>query len=295
MSSMSAKRRPDFAIIGAMKSATSTLQEQLELQPGIFMTTPKEPNFFSNDDQYDLGLDWYANLYSEAAEDDLVGEASTHYTKLPKYPDTVARFKSFAPDTKLIYVMRHPVDRLISHYIHNWSMGFIGKNVSIEQALAGYEPFISYGMYNVQLKPWFEAYGRDNVCPVFFDRMLESPQTELERICKYIGYQKPVTWQENLEASNISNQRIRKFPLYSVVVDSSIATWLRQNFVPTSFRQAIKNRLRLNKRPQLSDQTIADLEAQFDEGLKELGEWLDVELCCQNFKEVTRSRPLTWT
>jgi len=40
---------PDFIIIGAMKSATSTLHEQLRLQSGIFMSTPKEPNFFSDE------------------------------------------------------------------------------------------------------------------------------------------------------------------------------------------------------------------------------------------------------
>ena len=55
---------PDFIIIGAMKSATSTLHEQLILQPGIGMSDPKEPNYFSDDEQFDKGIGWYTNIFS---------------------------------------------------------------------------------------------------------------------------------------------------------------------------------------------------------------------------------------
>ena len=83
--------RPDFIIIGAMKCATSTLHEQLALQPGFFMSTPKEPNFFSDDDCFARGLDWYRGLFAEAPEGSIRGESSTHYTKLPTHPRTVER------------------------------------------------------------------------------------------------------------------------------------------------------------------------------------------------------------
>ena len=109
-------RLPNFVIIGAMKSATSTLYEQLQRQPGIFLPELKEPNFFS--DQYARGWDWYAGLFAEARASDIVGEASTHYTKLPTYPETVSRMWDHLPDAHLIYVMRDPIDRLVSQYIH---------------------------------------------------------------------------------------------------------------------------------------------------------------------------------
>ena len=57
---------PHFLVIGAMKSATSTLHNQLAAQPGIFMSTPKEPNFFSDDTVYAQGLAWYHGLFSGA-------------------------------------------------------------------------------------------------------------------------------------------------------------------------------------------------------------------------------------
>ena len=96
---------PDFLIIGAMKCATSTLHEQLALQKGIFMTDLKEPNFFSDDDQYNQGMDYYLAHFREASTVDLAGESSTHYTKLPTYPQTIERIKQHLPHAKFIYIV----------------------------------------------------------------------------------------------------------------------------------------------------------------------------------------------
>src|SRR5690349_17383952 len=116
-------RPPDFVIIGAMKCATTTLHEQLARQPGIFMSRPKEPNFFSDDEVYARGLDWYRSLFDGAGDSALCGESSTHYTKLPSYPETVGRMARALPRPRLIYVMGHPVDRLISHFVHEVTNG----------------------------------------------------------------------------------------------------------------------------------------------------------------------------
>src|SRR5262249_60849256 len=96
--------RPDFIVIGAMKSATTTLHEQLARQSGIFMTRPKEPNFFSDDEVRARGWAWYGSLFRPAGAGDLRGESSTHYTKLPTYPRAVERMVRDLPRLKLIYV-----------------------------------------------------------------------------------------------------------------------------------------------------------------------------------------------
>ncbi|MEM1409443.1 MAG: sulfotransferase, partial [Pseudomonadota bacterium] len=83
--------RPDFCIIGAMKCGTTTLAYQLGAQEGVFITDPKEPNFFSDDDQYAKGIDWYTSLFSTAPRGAFLGEASTHYTKFPTYPVAAER------------------------------------------------------------------------------------------------------------------------------------------------------------------------------------------------------------
>src|SRR6185312_16834851 len=101
-------RPPDFMIIGAMKCATTTLHEQLARQPGLFMSRPKEPNFFSDDENYARGWAWYGSLFRPAGSADLRGESRTHYTKLPTYPRTVERIRRDLPRLKPIYGMRHP-------------------------------------------------------------------------------------------------------------------------------------------------------------------------------------------
>ena len=108
-----------------MKCGTSTLQAQLAAQPGIFMTTPKEPNYFSDDPVYARGAAWYRGLFDGAAPGDLTGEASTHYTKLPTYPETLARMTAVVPAARLIYILRDPVERAVSHYLHERSLNNI--------------------------------------------------------------------------------------------------------------------------------------------------------------------------
>lgn len=156
---------PNFIIIGAMKCATSTLHEQLARQSGIFMSEPKEPNFFSNDEIYAKGLSWYGALFTAGRDQTLRGESSTHYTKLPTYPKTIARMRELLPSLKLVYAMRHPVDRLISHYVHDWSMRVI--DAPLEFAVDSHPELIDYGCYYQQLAPFIETYGRQSILPVF--------------------------------------------------------------------------------------------------------------------------------
>src|SRR5262249_10226438 len=142
------ERLPDFLVIGAMKSATTTLHEQLARQPGLFMSRPKEPNFFSDDDVHARGLDWYASLFRHAPSTALCGESSTHYTKLPTYPHAVGRIADSVPGVRLIYVMRHPLDQLLSHYVHERTVGRIKE--SLEEAVDRYPELLDYGRYGMQ-------------------------------------------------------------------------------------------------------------------------------------------------
>lgn len=285
-------RLPDFVIIGAMKSATSSLQEQLVRQSGIFMCTPKEPNFFSDDDQYARGMAWYSSLFAAAPDKSLMGEASTHYTKLPGYPKTVMRLKQHLPNARFVYVMRHPLERLVSHYMHEWSMGVY--RCGLEEAINRYPELVDYGRYAVQCEPYFEAFGRDAVLPVFFDRLIREPQAELERVCRFIGYQGRSIWAQDLRPSNVSSERIRKFPLYGLLVESGPATWFRRRFIPRGLRDSLKLKLSMEKRPALCEDSRARLEAEFDRDLVQLGEWLGTDLDCQNFKQMTSVESLNW-
>jgi len=267
-----------------MKSATSTLYEQLLQQPGIFMPELKEPNFFSNDEQFAQGINWYSSLFEDAASTDLIGEASTHYTKLPTYPKTVERMVETLPAPRLIYVLRHPIERLISQYIHQWSEGEI--KCGIDEALARNQELVSYSCYAQQLAPFIDAYGRQAILPVFFPDIKKRPQKTLQEICQFIGHKTEAKWKFDLAKSNVSAQRMRAFPFQNLVVENPVATWLRRSLVPKAFRTRVRNLFTMQKKPVLSDSSLTHLEQLFDRDLKILGDWLGCEVTCANFNSL---------
>ena len=279
------KRLPDFIVIGAMKSATSTLHTQLSKQSGLFMSTPKEPNFFSDDAIYGQGLDWYSGLFDNANPEDICGESSTHYTKLPDYPDTISRLKEAIPQPKLIYVMRHPVDRLISHYMHQWSEGVI--SCDINHAIDRYPELINYSCYGVQISPYLEEFGHKAVLPLFFDDLKNNKDKALNRVGDFIGCTKPLIWIDDLALNNVSTQRIRRFYGYELLVNSKPMAWLRKNLIPQTVRDRVKKRLTMQQRPEISDVQRKRITEIFDRDLKIVGNWLGFGLTCDSFKRTS--------
>lgn len=277
-----------------MKCATSTLHVQLAAQPGFHMSTPKEPNFFSDDPVYAQGLDWYRGLFAEAAESDLRGESSTHYTKLPTYPQTLARFQKELGDAppKLIYLMRHPIDRLVSHYIHEWSQGVISSDINT--AVREHLQLKAYSRYHEQLAPWREAFGQEQILPLFFDGLRAHPQQTLERVCAFLGYEGPVQWQEDQAAQNVSAQRMRKSPLRDSIAALPPLRWLRRTLMPESLRERIKSRWMMKERPQLDAEIEAALRAHFNEDLALLGACLEMDLTCANWHDVAPNAQAQW-
>ena len=283
---------PNFIIIGAMKCATSTLHEQLARQPGIFMSEPKEPNFFSNDEVYARGLDYYHGLFAAADGATLRGESSTHYTKLPTYPQTLTRMRKVLPELKLIYVMRHPVERLVSHYIHEWSMRNV--STSIDRAVDTHPRLIEYGCYHMQLAPFIDVYGRANVLPVFMERFKNHAQDELERVCRFLGFAGTPAWSPHVARQNVSNERLRLGKLGRELFEHPTLTTLRRRVVPQFVREAFKEQLTMRDRPQLSAAKTAQLTQRFDADLALLGRDLGVQLNCDNYRDQVSDLARDW-
>jgi hypothetical protein len=283
---------PDFVIIGAMKCGTSTLHAQLAAQPQFFMSEPKEPNFFSNDEIYAKGEAWYRSLFAKAPAGAIRGESSTHYTKLPTYPKTVERLASLIPHAKFIYVMRDPIDRLVSQYIHEWTQGVI--TCSIDEAIDKHPELIAYSRYAYQLEPWIARFGKDRILPVFFERMTAAPDAELNRIADFVGAKSKVAWRSDLEAQNVSVERIRRFPGYSLIVENPVATTLRRALVPRAVRDRIKSNLQMRERPELSPSARARLACAFNDDLALIGERLGARIDAENFKAQAKARAHDW-
>jgi len=128
-------RLPNFLIIGAAKSGTSSLYYYLKQHPQVFMAVPKEPYFFElegenltfagpGDQERRRGavtqLEDYYELFQDVKDEVAVGEASTTYLDSPKAPE---RIKHYIPDSKIIAILRNPVDRAYASFLHLWRDG----------------------------------------------------------------------------------------------------------------------------------------------------------------------------
>lgn len=258
----------DFVIVGAMKCGTSTLAAQLQAQPGIFMTDPKEPNFFSDDAQYRRGMAWYENLFAAAAPGDLKGEASTHYTKLPTYPDCIDRMAAALKAPKLIYMVRNPLVRAVSHYIHGWTMGEI--RCDLETALEEHPELISYGCYGRQIAPFVRTFGAESILLASQEEMKTAPQDMLARICRFLDYDGDPLWQVEQAAVNVSADRVRQFPMHKLLIENPVAKTLRKTLVPQGVRDRIKRSRQMADRPDLPEAGRRRLEEVFAQDFEDL-------------------------
>lgn len=291
---MMARRLPDFAIIGAMKCGTSSLHEQLAQRPGIFMSDPKEPQFFSDDEVFVRGLDWYASLFASARNDQICGESSTHYSKQPTYPHTVGRIRRYCPDLRLVYVMRDPVQRIVSQYIHEWSQREVRG--SLEQAIRSHGRFVAYSSYAMQLDPYLRTLGRDAVLPVFFERLTAEPDAELERICRFLKdpSQTKQRWNTDLGVQNASIERLRRSTVRDGLLALPGVRGLKAK-LPKALRERAKSRWQMRERPTLPEALQREIEVAIDADLEQLGTWLGTRLTCRGWKQqVLELRDVVW-
>jgi hypothetical protein len=237
---------------------------------------------------------WYSAIFQDAKAPQLRGESSTHYTKLPTYPLTVDRMSRVLPGVKLIYVMRHPIDRLASHYLHEMTVGRI--KVGLEEAVARHPELVDYGRYSMQLAPYLDAFGPEAVHPVFFDRLIAEPDHELEAIGRFLGASKPLVWDHSLKPQNVGRERLRDSPLRNALVQAPVLGTLRRALVPGALSERVKSFWRVGvDPPRIPPDLEARLRDVFDADLARLGSWLGISLDCESFRSVSSNEALEWS
>jgi len=179
--------QPVFLIIGAMKAGTTTLYRDLMTHPRLFFPLDKEPMNLADDRVLTPeGLAEYEAMFAAAGEGRLCGEASTGYTKLPVYPGVPARaLRVLGARAKLVYLMRHPVQRTVSHHFHLYSQGRAPRD--IDAAIAQLPDLVDFSLYGMQLRPWLEAFGRDALLPVRFEDYVADRRDGAARVMAFLG------------------------------------------------------------------------------------------------------------
>ena len=110
-------RLPDFVVIGTMKSGTTTLHDRVSSHPGVLRHDLKEPNFFSDESAWRRGPAWYGEVYARPSGIAAL-DASVRYTDPELSAVAAERIEATLPRAPLVALVRHPVDRARSHYLH---------------------------------------------------------------------------------------------------------------------------------------------------------------------------------
>lgn len=212
---------PDFFIAGAPKAGTSALHRALEGIAGIALSRPKEPKYFLCDGapprrelQQGPGdahssREWrwrtedYLASWSHAGPGDLRGESTPFYLA-----DALAqqRIVRVAPDARFVVLLRDPVDRAYSNWMHLWADGLEPEGdflraVDLEhrRRAAGWAPFWGYrelGRYGAQLAHLYSLVERDQVLLVRYRDLVDEPGATVRGVLDFLGVPTPVRLPE---------------------------------------------------------------------------------------------------
>ncbi len=176
---------PNLIIIGAQKCATTSIHYYLSLHPQVFMSRPKELNFFINEHNLKKGLAWYQYHFQKPAT--IKGEASPLYTNFPEYVGIAQRMHAHVPNAKLLYIVRDPIRRIISNYIHNYADHIDNRTFVDAMAPMDANPYVDRSRYCMQLEQFLAFYPRHRILLIALEDLARNPRIVMQRIFQYLN------------------------------------------------------------------------------------------------------------
>jgi hypothetical protein len=175
------------------------------------VSSPKEPEFFLERNK--KSQEWYRNCFKEDAKH--YGEFSTSYTQHPGFPGVPERMHELLPQVKLIYLVRDPIERAVSHYMHNWAARL--ETNKIEDAFQPvYESwYLNTSLYYYQISHYLEYYSEKDI-PIVQSEQLRKRRIEtLEEIFRFIGADPSYKDTKFAEEYHISAEKKRRDPVHA--------------------------------------------------------------------------------
>ncbi len=205
---------PDFLVIGAQRSGTSSLYKYLGRHPDVAPSLRKEVGYFTFN--YQKGEAWYRSHFPltmrSIIHTRMQGNSLKSFEATPDYlldPRVPSRAAALLPDTKLIALLRNPVDRAYSHYLHMRRFGF--EDLSFEEAIEAeheriqpdkdsivHDPdhraraltrfsYVERGKYAEQLRAWLAHYAEEQLLVVRSEDLFNSPDETIGVILDHVG------------------------------------------------------------------------------------------------------------
>ncbi len=236
---------PNLIIIGAAKSGTSSLHYYLNLHPEISMSKQKELNFFNKELGWKKGIKWYKSNFTGIAK--IYGESSPSYTGYPLYKGVAQRMHSVVPGAKLIYIVRDPIERLISHYLDKVKGGQETK--TIDRALEDLEnaDYVCPSKYFMQLKQYLGYYPKGRILVLTAEELRNERRPALKRIFRFLNvddsfYSEAFRDLKNVSAEKLKQKKPRRITRY--FMSEGPGVFQVKKIVKQIMPEPLKNRMR---------------------------------------------------
>lgn len=266
---------PNFLIVGAEKAGTTTLARMLAQHPDIFMCEPKEPRFFT-DHNWDKGVQWYENLFEDAEGYKAIGEASPAYTwgsdLVPK------RIYETLGDIKYIYIVRHPVERMISHYRHALFHRWVPQGTALEDAIKIKPGLKKCSSYYWQIERFLPYTKKEQWHVLSLENLRSNPQTEVQKIFSFLEVDENIRCE--LGRANVTAEK-KQLPQWYLHMKKRLkASQTIQKIIQTPLFQK-KNKDALAKilmgrqieKPVMTEQQQQEYEREFFEDVQKFSEF----------------------
>lgn len=262
--------KPDFIVIGAMKCATSTVCAYLEDHPEVFMVAGGEPRFFSHDEFFARGTGWYEGLFAARTTERICGEGSNDYAAGQLYPEAAARMAAFCPDLRLIYMVRHPLDRIASAWVEDRVNQGDNIPASVDQAVTRMPArYIDQSLYWKNLSRYRSLFDDSQIFIGFMEDLTTDRAAFFARLAGFLG----ITPGIGIRRGHVNSSQGKRVPSagYTAVNRLPFSATLKR-LVPKALRQGVKDRLLsrpVDEKPKLSAEVKARIVPQLREDARQ--------------------------
>lgn len=191
-------KKLDFLVIGTQKSGTTSLFKYLNKHPSLYLPPEKEAPFFSMDDRFERGWDWFVyEFFANAPVECLWGKASPQYMCEPQVP---ARIFQYMPSVKLIAILSHPIERAYSHYrmmvrrqVESRSFAQAIEEQLVESNLTqarensnGTDCYVVWSEYGRILEEYVRYFPKEQLLILYLDVLSKSPAEAVAKVHKFL-------------------------------------------------------------------------------------------------------------
>lgn len=227
-----------FVVIGAAKAATTVVCECLKEHPAVSFSSIKEPDFFSVDRKYALGWGWYQSLFDPVSPLKAIGEGSTSYSITGIHPRTVERLATHIPQARIIYLVRHPLDRLRSHVRQHRHNRRIDPRSTMFEVIKRDAYFIDAARYWFQLNAYRNHFADEQILVRFYEDFVDSPIAVLCDCTRHIEVDQnwhPVGPRDRVNSTAMQTQepiwiwKLKRIPGVRRLTPHRVKLWVKTN------------------------------------------------------------------